>query len=300
MTAVTDTPPKAPPRRSPLRRVARNAGGRRWAVWAGRAVLWAVLLVLLVNGVEAIVARGHHPPPAKPKPPPPAAQFPVGMAQAFAYEFGGVYFNTGPQRQQLLAAYLPAGTSDPALGLAGGTMTLQAEQVAGTTVTDAHHALVRLLAQVNGHTGLWSVPVYYADGAMAVTGQPALLPAPAQAQIPPPPAQPSDEAAQQAIQTLLPSFFAAYASGDQATLQRFLAPGATLPGLGQQVTYQSLQALTVPPGGAVRHAVATVRWQMGGAVLDTTYDLTMAQAGGNWYVQAMSGSTAPQAAGGSS
>ena len=50
----------------------------------------------------------------------------------------------------------------------------------------------------------------------------------------------------------LPAFFQAYASGDQATLGRFLAPGTSLTGLGGELAFGSLAGVTVPAGGDTR------------------------------------------------
>ena len=60
----------------------------------------------------------------------------------------------------------------------------------------------------------------------------------------------------------LPAFFQAYASGNQVTLGRFLAPGTTLTGLGGAVDYHSIASISVPPGGTTRHIIATVVWSV--------------------------------------
>ena len=61
-----------------------------------------------------------------------------------------------------------------------------------------------------------------------VSGESAWLAAPPQAAPPTPPATASDPAATSALSAQLPAFFQAYASGDSAMLNRFLAPGATV------------------------------------------------------------------------
>jgi hypothetical protein len=158
---------------------------------------------------------------------------------------------------------------------------------------------VQLLARLNNQLMQFSVPVYASAGSMAVSGQPALLPAPAQASLPPAATPNTDPAAQSALQTLLPSFFQAYASGDSATLGRFLAKGASVSGLGGVVSFQSIQNLVVPEGGSTRHITATVRWQLpsqgGGAAatLDMTYDMTVVYQNGTWNVLSIQGSTQP-------
>lgn len=280
-------------------------GGGRWAVWAGRVLLWLVLIVIAVNGVRAIFVRetqsraGGSPRATASS----SSHFPSGLAEAFALQFGQVYLNfnqaRASQRAQQLAAFIPQGGTDAQLGWNGlGTMQLQSEQVAGIDVRDSQHALVQLLARINNQLMQFSVPVYASGGKMAVSGQPALLPAPAQASIPPAATPNTDAAAQDALQGLLPSFFQAYASGDTATLGRFLAKGASISGLGGAVSYQSIQDLVVPQGGSTRHITVTVRWQIpgqagGAATLDTTYDMTVVYQNGTWNVLAIQGSAQP-------
>jgi len=134
----------------------RGAGGR-WLVWTFRVVVWAVLLIIGYRGVMAIVL--NETPPSK-TPPAPAATadsgFPVQGASAYALAFGQVYLNASPatatQRASELAPFLPPGTPDQQLGWnGGGSLNLQSEQVADVRVQDAQHAVVTLLARVNGN-----------------------------------------------------------------------------------------------------------------------------------------------------
>jgi hypothetical protein len=281
-----------------------GAGGR-WAVWAGRILLWLVLIVIAVNGVRAIFVRETQAPAAPPaRAPRPASHFPTSLAEAFALQFGHVYLNFSSARAagraKELSAFIPQGAPDDQLGWNGaGTMLLQSEQVAGIQVQDNQHGLVQLLALVNNQLMKFSVPVYTTAGSMAVSGEPALLPAPAQANPPPAPTPNTDPAAQDSLQTLLPPFFQAYASGNSATLNRFLAKGASISGLGGLVDFASIQNLVVPQGGSTRHITVTVRWQLpkqgGGAAatLDMTYDMTVLNQNGTWNVLNIQGSTQP-------
>jgi hypothetical protein len=180
-------------------------------------------------------------------------------------------------------------------------MHLLSEQVAAIDVRSANSAVVTLLATVdNGGLIELGVPVYASGGAMVVTGQPAWLSAPPAAQ--PPAAQQvtSDQATQNALSSQLPAFFQAYASGDQATLNRYLAPGVSLTGLGGAVTFGSIASITVPPGGATRDITVTVNWGLpgqdkpGSAQLATTYDMSVVdQQSGKWYVKEIRASTQP-------
>jgi hypothetical protein len=279
----------------------RGAGGR-WLVWIFRVVVWAVLLLIGYRGVTAIMLNERPPSPA----PAPAASkgpsFPSTLASAYALQFGQVYLNANPatasQRASELAAFLPAG-SDQQLGWNGsGTLQLQSEQVAGVAVSNAQHAVVTLLARVNGKLMELGVPVYYAGGALAVSGEPAWLPAPQRATVPAPAAASTDPGTQAELMSQLPAFFQAYASGNQDTLSRFLAPGTTVTGLGNAVTFGSLASVAVPVGGSPRNVIATVVWNVPGqaasgaaaqrtsppAGLEVSYALTIVKRSGTWYI----------------
>jgi Conjugative transposon protein TcpC len=291
-----------------------NGAGGRWLVWTLRAVVWAVLLIIGYRGIMAIVL--NETPASKSGTPAATAggpsNFPVTLAEAYAMQFGNVYLNFNPatasQRAQELTAYLPGDISsaDPQLGWNGqGTLRLASEQVAGISVQDANHAVVTLLANVNGQLMELGVPVYTARGGMTVPGEPAWLAAPAAASPPAPAGTSSDAAAQNALMSQLPSFFQAYASGDSATLNRFLAPGASVSGLGGVLTYGGISGLYVPAGGSTRNITVTVVWQFPGqngvnaTKLETAYGMTVVNQAGKWYVQEIQAAAGSQQAGAS-
>jgi hypothetical protein len=271
-------------------------------------VVWAVLLIIGYRGVMAIVL--NETPPSK-TPPAPAAStpgFPVQEASAYALQFGQAYLNASPrtanQRASELAPFLPPGTPDQQLGWnGGGSLTLQSEEVADVRVQDAQHAVVTLLARVNGNMMELGVPVYAAAGGLGISGEPAWLPAPKPVVQPASAAVNTDTAAESQLMGQLPEFFRAYASGDQSTLGRFLAPGTSVTGLGGTVIFGSVTGVTAPVGGTVRHIVATVVWEVPGAAakgtraanttanLEMTYALTMVRQHGTWYVQSIAPST---------
>jgi hypothetical protein len=278
----------------------RGAGGR-WLVWVFRVVVWLVLLLIGYRGVTAIMAgetaSGGAPAPAATA----GSAFPSALAGAYALQFGQVYLNADPatagQRASELAAFLPAGADSQAGWNGNGSLVLQSEQVADVAVQDSSHAVVTLLARVNGNLMELGVPVYYSGGALAVSGEPAWLPAPPKAAVPTPTPPSSDAASQSALTKQLPAFFQAYASGDQATLGRFLAPGTTVTGLNGQLTFDSLAGVTVPAGGDTRRVIATVVWNVPGqassgaasppAQLQMNYALTIVNRGGTWYISAI-------------
>jgi hypothetical protein len=232
----------------------------------------------------------------------------VTLAEAYALQFGQVYLNFNPgsagQRQRQLAEFIPSNASqqlDPQFGWNGeGSERMGSEQVAGIDVHSSTTAIVTLLASVNGKLMELGVPIYSSGGSLVVSGDPAWLPAPSTVQ-PPAAQQPAaDQNAQNALSAQLPAFFAAYASGDQTTLNRYLAPGVSINGLNGAVRYGSIASIVVPQGSAKRDITVTVNWLLPGqagqgvAQLTTTYDISVVdQQSGKWYVEDIRASTQP-------
>jgi hypothetical protein len=307
-TVYGDESPEVDGSRSATAKAPWSGAGGRWMVWPMRVVLWAAILVIGYRGVMAIALNET---PANTNgtatPTSSAPAFPVTLGEAFAMQFGQAYLNFSPasanQRAQQLAEYIPANISvnDPQFGWnGGGTSRLDSEQVAGIDVRTSHVAVVTLLASVNGTMMELGVPLYAAGGGMVVSGEPAVLPAPVTVSPPVTPQAASDPAAQRALASQLRGFFQAYANGDQTTLNRFLAPGVSLDGLGGAVSFASIASITVPPGGATRDITVTVNWVFPGQVrggisqLATTYDMSVIdQQSGRWYVKEIRASTQP-------
>jgi hypothetical protein len=282
----------------------RGAGGR-WLVWAGRAVVWAVLILIGYRGVLAIVTGQEVTHAAAGRPAHSGASFPIALAEAYALQFGGVYLNYSPAsantRSQELARFLPPGSGSQLGWNGSGTQHLLAEQVAGIAVKGSHFAIVTLLATIDsGRMIELGVPVYVAHGGIGLSGEPALLPAPAAA-VPPRGGgtAAADQATQAALQSQLPGFFQAYAASNKTTLARFAAAGSHITGLGGAVSFAAIDSLYAPTGGNTRQIVVTVTWQVpslrsaAGAVasapasLQMTYQLTVVKQGGSWDVQAI-------------
>jgi hypothetical protein len=227
----------------------------------------------------------------------------VTLAEAYALQFGQVYLNFSPssasQRQQQLASFIPQSVSqiNPQFGWnSSGSSHLDQEQVAGVDVRGPNSAVVTLLAEVNGQRMELGVPVYASGTNLVISGQPALLPAPAQAQLPSVQQPTSDQNAQNALTSQLAPFFTAYGSGDQTTLNRYLAPGVSIAGLNGAVSFKSIGSITVPEGGQTRDITVTVNWLLPGstAQLTTTYDMSVVdQQSGKWYVEDIRASTQP-------
>ncbi len=288
-----------------------GAGGR-WLLWPLRVVLWTALLVIAFRGITAIVFNQALAPASGGTGPGTAvgAQFPVALAEAYATEFGRVYLGFSPQsqgqREQALAAFLPGGVSaaNPNLGWNGvGQLNLQSLQVAGIHVQDGQRAVVTLLALAGGQLMELGVPIAATGNGVVVSGEPAWLPAPPQI-VPPAAPHGSDQVAQSQLMNELPAFFQAYASGDSAALNRLLVRGVSVTGLGGAVTFDSISALHVPPGGAARQITVTVIWQLPeqpGSVagnlgmaskLEMTYGMSVVDLqSGKWYVKEIGAST---------
>ena len=289
----------------------RGAGGR-WLLWPLRVVLWTALVVVAFRGITAIIFGSSAAPAGGTGPANATGEFPVSLAEAYATEFGRVYLGFSPQslgqREQALAAFVPPAVSavNPSLGWNGiGQLNLQSLQVAGIRVQGPKHAVVTLLALLNGQLMELGVPVAATGSGLVVSGEPAWLPAPPRI-LPPPAPRGSDRVAQSQLMNVLPAFFQAYASGDSRALNRFLAHGASVAGLGGAVTFDSIGALHVPPGGASRQITVTVIWQVpvteqpGSTVgnlgmaskLEMTYGMSVVDLqSGKWYVKEIGAST---------
>jgi hypothetical protein len=253
------------------RRQSGGAGGR-WLVWLGRAVIWAVLLIIGFRGVMSIFTGDHQSAGSGTGSAAAGKGFPTTLAEAFALQFGQVYLNFNPsaatQRATALAPFIPVGAS-PQFGWNGtGTQSLQSEQVASVSVSSAHQATITILASITngiGGTGLveLGVPVYADHGGLVVSAEPAVLPGPDRASPPPAPKTAADQKTQSDLASqLLPGFFRAYATGDQQELSRYVVPGVHLTGLAAQVTFSSLASVLVPAGGTTRQIAVSVIWQL--------------------------------------
>ncbi len=283
----------------------RGGSGGRWMIYVGRAVLWAVLLVILVNGIRAPFERfttkqsgtTTSDSPSKP-------QFPQAAASSYALSFVNVYLNYDPSqasaadRQKQLGQFLSP-SIDAQLGWDGtGKSVLRSAQVASVRAQDVSHAIVTLLVQANGRLFELAVPVYAKDGALAISGRPAMLPAPPRAAVPAA-NEDRDSALETELQQPLTGFFKAYAQGDTAALHYYSDPPVT--GLGGAVGFSQLKEIIAPNGAAGSRTVnATVVWQVTpaqskttGGTLEQTYQVTMLKKDNNWYVKDIQGSTLP-------
>ncbi|WP_037558844.1 conjugal transfer protein [Spirillospora albida] len=291
---------------------ARRRGGRwggsggRWWVWTGRAVLWALILVILVNGIRAPFERftADDAPASGASGGGKSTGFPSGEASAFALQFATVYLNydqkNAAAREAQLRTFLPDGT-DPQFGWNGvGQLQVQSLQVAGVDARDASTATVTLLARNQDKWLRLAVPVHAGKGgSLVIAGRPALLPPPAKAALPQSGVQDRDTALESDLQSVLGTFFAAYARGDQDVLSR-MSDGTAVGGLAGSVNFVQVREVVAPRGDAsARTVTATVVWQLpgtgAGGELEQSYRLTLVKKAATWYVRDISGGTGPAA-----
>ncbi len=281
-------------------------------MWTGRAVLWALIIVIVVNGVRAPIERLAQPSePSGPTATPTDFGFPKTEAGAFASQFAAAYLNFDgskpDERAERLKPFLPEGGGQ--LGWNGfGRMSAGAFQASDVQVSDAQNAVVTVFAQSGAQRWKLSVPVYYTDHKFVVSGEPALLPAGDAAGLPQLPEPEHDDTTESELRPQLEGFFKAYASGDATQLQRYVAQGTTLDGFGGKVSLGELKSVTAPPGGTTREVTAVVVWTVPtgstpspsststdpgaqAAGLEQAYRLVVEKQGDNWYVKDIRGAT---------
>jgi hypothetical protein len=266
-------------------------------VLAGRVLLWATLVMLLMAGLRSIVR------PRVPLSGPRTGQgasFPTDAAKAYAARFVQAYLtydqSSPGTRASALAAFLAPGEAVPAWDGAGKE-TVANVVPAGLDVRSADVAVVSVAAEVDAGWVYLAVPVRVSGPAMVVTAPPTFVAPPATAPLPAQaPVSNPDTGLALSLMPTLKAFFTAYAAGDGTQLSYFEAPGSHLQGLGGAVTLSSVVNAVAAPGGTSRQLSATVVWRAAsGAGLMQTYDLGIEQVNGRWYVA----SVAPAVAAGS-
>lgn len=281
-----------------LGQVHRGGSGGRWLLWLGRTVLWALVVVLLVNGLLAV----RRPRPTMPAPvqePVAGATFPIAGAEAFTVRFANDYLTwdaARPEaRAEALAGYI-ADDMDQQLGWANnGSQIAVLVLPVRTEVISDRSAVVTVAAEVTGlEAPRWvhlAVPIY-TDGKdrFLVTDPPALVPAPGEAD--PPPGQRSatdvDIEVTEQLREPLTAFFRAYAGSEPGEMAYVLAPGVEVGTLNGVVVFEDL-ALTVPKSSDERRdVVAEVRWSdpVTGSTFTQSYQVTVAlRSDGRWYIE---------------
>ncbi|WP_236003813.1 conjugal transfer protein [Nonomuraea antri] len=228
---------------------------------------------------------------------------------AFAAQFAGVYLNFNPtdaqSRSGKLAAFLAEGMDQQMWWDGFGKMAAVAIQPYDLQASDSRNAVISVAFQTGARRLMLSVPIYYSgdEGGrrFVVSGRPAILPAPAPADLPVLAKPETDDVAAGELRTQLSDFFKNYASGETSGLQRYVAPGKSVQSLGGAFVFKELKEVVVPVGGATREIQAVVVWEVptGAAppadpnatdpsavagTLVQAYHLTVEKQGDKWYV----------------
>lgn len=279
---------------------------RRPVVWVGRALLYSVLALLLLEGLVATV-RGTR---ASAVSAPHGSNFPTEQASAFAREFALSYLTYSANAPSAwadgLAGFAPRSSSAQSDGWdnAGDQRAIAAESW-GLTQHSVSSASVEVGVLVEPKAGPehWvylEVPVVTGTGGLAVDSTPVFVGGPAQATIPVPPPFNSEPGLSNQLQGMVSAFFNAYGSSNTAALSYFLAPGTSVTSLGGTLRFSSLSSLSVRASPSATHeAVAVVVWDdpASGASLTQDYSLALTEIGGRWYVAGM-GAVRPSLLGG--
>lgn len=268
-------------------------------MWAGRALLYLGLAVVVLKGVTAIVAPSSAHQPSAGRAPAPSS-FPAQEASAFAREFALSYLSyqsdSSSQWQDSLSQFAPAGTGTQLGGWDGqGSEQAVAAESWGMRPTSPGSASVEVGVLVAPKVGpeRWlylEVPVVARGGALAVPAAPIFVGGPRQAATGTPPEFRADQGLSSQLQGMVGAFFGAYATSDSAALGYFLAPGTRVAPLGGAVHFAGLSGLAVQAGTSPSHlAVASVSWRdpAGGASFTQDYRLSLTEIQGRWYVAGM-------------
>lgn len=288
----------------------RAGTGGRWWVWIGRAVLWAFILVVTVNGIWLPLRDGFPRPDAQESPRPQAAQsFPETAAAAFALRFTEIYLDSetdGTERAEALAGFLPEGEAT-AFNLDGAAELAATDiHVLGVDPQDDHYAVVSVAALVNDRPMGLDVPVYTGDGtAFVVSGEPALLAAPETAALPEPPAVDTDPEAREQLEDDLQLFFKHYAEAPELLGGLVENGGEIAPLPEDTLEFVRLDDILVPEPAAgteaaadtedVRRVQAVVVWRLADGDADDpteltqSYQVTVVADGTSWRVRDIQG-----------
>ncbi|WP_026116522.1 conjugal transfer protein [Nocardiopsis valliformis] len=298
---------------APRPRKLRAGAGGRWWVGVGRVLLWAFVIVVIFNGIWFPIRNGFSLPTSAAEPEvTETVQFPETAAAAFALRFADAYLDTAdPEtRQAALATFVPEGQAGQ-LNLPADSLTGENLTVIAVEVHDEYNAVVVIRADVNGEAMSLEVPVYSDGSSLVLSGGPALLAAPARAELPAAPSFDQDPQVAEQLEGVLTGFFEAYAE-EAGHLDRYVELGATVTPLpANSVEFVELSDITVPSQSStgdddVRQVATAVVWALpsGDAGEGTgeagqmvqNYLVTVVNSGNEWYVRDIQG--APHSFGG--
>ncbi|MER0477173.1 conjugal transfer protein [Streptomyces sp. Edi2] len=290
-----------------------ESSGRSAARKAGRVAIWLVIGLAAFTGVRTWIFPTKPPAPVEQADPQAEARknnVPEAEAQQVAARFARSYMNWNAQEPDARAKELEADLAkgiDPKLGWNGSGVQLVAQTIPGTvTQVGGKRARVRVDVRVSTVTGSgknqrtatsWrglEVPVAQGEGRVVVTGQPAMVGMPTAAGYKAPEGPEADTQLAGTTRETVKDFLKSWALGseDQAA-----APGADIEPLGSGLALDTLDSWVVDAGtGDKRSGTATVRWKLGGAQIQQTYQITLtkvsASSASRWQVEAVNAKTA--------
>ncbi|MEU5418394.1 conjugal transfer protein [Streptomyces sp. NPDC020667] len=306
--------------------------GAKFAVKAGRGVLWGVVALAAITGVRSWIWA---PAPAKPvqAKADSGPQYPVEEAQAVAARFARSYLTWDegdPQaRADALARDLPRGADAAAGWNSKGRQQVLVVQPSTVSVLGDKRARVRVDVLVNTPDAApadkgdkkddgkkddakkddgkkdaksatrWmglEVPVVQAAGRVVVTGQPGIVGVPNSGpSVPAPGSASNDMEFGEKTRGVVGEFFSKYATGESDSVA---APGASIPALPSGMTLGAVRSWTVDEGsGTDRIGTAGIIWNLGGAEIEQTYRVKVTRVSSaqaeRWQVSEVHGGLTP-------
>lgn len=269
---------------------------------AGRVALWAFLALVLARGIGDILADSG-PAPAPESRADLREAFPGTEAEAFAVSFARAYLTWDPAQpealQRRLAEYAAPDLVErllPELPTDGDPQTVVGTAIARSERLGADRGLVTIACALGGRDQVRYLAVSVArgpDGELAIDAPPALVAAPALAEVAGPEDVELSDAAAAEIESLAGDFLDAYLTGgDARELRRLLAPGVrVVPARVEAVSVRVMGVFDAGVRSPSRRAVAVdvrVRISEDGATLPLRYRLELARTD-RWYVRSIAG-----------
>lgn len=259
----------------------------------GRALLWALLIVLLIRGATGLITAERAASPTIVKPlAHQTAAWPDDEARAFAADFARAYLTAPASSLERYVAPDLASTVAAEFE-EGARQDVGAVSVARVASLGASQALITVAATVDADTLYLAVPVAR-DGAggLVVTDLPSLVGPPARAAVQAPSREPVDSSERTAIEDVLKRFLTAYLAGDAEGLEYLVPPGTRVSAVGRRYELADITSLQLaaPPKGRTRAVWVSVRARddQSRAIYGLRYRLQLVRDD-RWYVAAVIG-----------
>lgn len=302
------------------------SGGRKGVIFF-RVALFSVMILLAGLGAKSVIAPPSFPGPEavveRVKDGLGMTEFPVASGEGFILGFSRAYLQFDPaernERDLSLQNYAPdavlsnirmsfSGSNPPAQTITAGPF------ITGSRSVDDTNAVYTVSAEINGSNWVYlEVPLFYKadERAFAISGSPAFIGPPTQAEIPGQPLDgiPDDKLGQ-AVEERLERFFVMWGSSDITGLDTLLTPDAdprARYGLGGTVTFVNINTITILEAKAdtnpsIRSGRIQVVWGSPSSPETTytqTYDIVIEKLDDDrWYVKDILGGVTSETGGG--